>query len=315
MNCPNCKNPIKDNSKECEWCGGNYAKNANKNKTKSEIIINCYSCNNPIIFPDEKCKYCNAEITLDNYNLTVIKSEYEGEIFLSRGPDKPPFVKIDDYVNIGKLICIIVTNDLFIEIESEFPFILAYVLVDNASPIEKNQPLFLVRQTNNTQCPNCKNLIQDISSECEWCGFIIKDINQEWDGNTFELFGFDLDEALLNLMKGGKFNEAIAYKNNNSNLDIKESKVYVDNLALKNGLKKSGCFIATACYGDYECAEVKEFRIYRDNVLLKHKIGLLFVEFYYYFSPPIAALISKSEFSKRIIRTLFLRPILNLIKK
>ena len=125
-----------------------------------------------------------------------------------------------------------------------------------------------------------------------------------------------MDAELLQLLKNNRNEDALNYLKDKSNLDLMESLKYLDKLARKNGLgKKAACFIATACYGDYECAEVKEFRIYRDNVLLKHKIGRLFVEFYYYFSPPIATLISKSEFSKRIIRTLFLRPILNLIKK
>ena len=158
-------------------------------------------------------------------------------------------------------------------------------------------------------CQNCKNPIPHNSTECEWCGNKLANKN---DSNN-EIS--DIDGVVLNMLKQGQALNAVKFKKDNSNLNLKESKDYVDSLALKNGLaSKKGCFIATACYGDYESAEVKEFRIYRDNVLLKNKTGRILVEVYYYFSPPIANLISKSEISKRIIKTVFLKPILNLIK-
>lgn len=163
-------------------------------------------------------------------------------------------------------------------------------------------------------CHNCKNPIQDNSKECEWCGCeIINKDNSDKIGHINSVS--DLDTIILELCKKGQRLEAIKLKIDNSDLNVKESKKYVEDLMANNGLKNSGCFVATACYGDYECEEVKEFRIYRDNVMLKSSLGRLFVSTYYFISPPIANLISKSEISKRIIRTVFLNNILNLIRK
>lgn len=118
------------------------------------------------------------------------------------------------------------------------------------------------------------------------------------------------------MLKQGQALNAVKYKKDNSNLNLKEAKDYVDSLALKNGIaSKKGCFIATACYGNYESQEVLEFRKFRDEILLKSFLGRIFVSMYYFFSPPIANIISKSEISKRIIRELFLAPILNLLRK
>jgi hypothetical protein len=60
--------------------------------------------------------------------------------------------------------------------------------------------------------------------------------------------------------------------------------------------KKSGCFIATAAYGSSLAPEVLTFRRFRDEILLTSKLGSIFVEFYYFVSPPLAWLISKADF-------------------
>lgn len=78
---------------------------------------------------------------------------------------------------------------------------------------------------------------------------------------------------------------------------------------------KSGCFVATACYGDYDAAEVLVLRNYRDNVLLKTNLGKLAVDVYYLISPPIARLLDKSESLKAFIRKNILAPIVSKIKK
>jgi hypothetical protein len=78
---------------------------------------------------------------------------------------------------------------------------------------------------------------------------------------------------------------------------------------------KSGCFVATACYGDYNSEEVLVLREFRDNVLLNSTAGLTFVKFYYFVSPPIAKFIEKSSILKSIIRKGFLSPIIRKIKK
>jgi tetratricopeptide (TPR) repeat protein len=77
---------------------------------------------------------------------------------------------------------------------------------------------------------------------------------------------------------------------------------------------KSGCFVATACFGDYNAPEVFVLRQYRDNTLLPTYWGRFFVKFYYFVSPPIARQIEKSEKVKLFIRRHLLNPIIRRIK-
>jgi hypothetical protein len=74
---------------------------------------------------------------------------------------------------------------------------------------------------------------------------------------------------------------------------------------------KNGCFIATACYGDYDAPEVRVFRRYRDERLSKPVIGRMFIRTYYFLSPPLARMISRSEIAKRQIRKYILQPLLS----
>ena len=64
--------------------------------------------------------------------------------------------------------------------------------------------------------------------------------------------------------------------------------------------KKSYCFIATACYGDYDAPEVLILREYRDDVLLKTLLGRIFTKLYYAISPFFTKYISSSPFLKKI---------------
>lgn len=73
-----------------------------------------------------------------------IKSPMVGTFYRSSGPDKGPFVKIGDSVNIGSKVCIIEAMKLFNEIESEIKGKIVKVLVEDASPVEYDQPLFLI---------------------------------------------------------------------------------------------------------------------------------------------------------------------------
>ncbi len=77
-------------------------------------------------------------------NLVTIKSPMIGTFYRSAGPDKPAFVSVGDEVNSGKVICIIEAMKLFNEIESDVKGRIVKVLVDDASPVEYDQPLFLV---------------------------------------------------------------------------------------------------------------------------------------------------------------------------
>lgn len=73
-----------------------------------------------------------------------IKSPMIGTFYRSSGPDKEPFVKVGDRVEKGQVVCIIEAMKLFNEIESEVSGVVTKVLVENASPVEYDQPLFLV---------------------------------------------------------------------------------------------------------------------------------------------------------------------------
>jgi acetyl-CoA carboxylase biotin carboxyl carrier protein len=80
----------------------------------------------------------------DTSNLITIKSPMIGTFYRSAGPDKAFFVEVGDEVSTGKVVCIIEAMKLFNEIESEISGKIVKILVDNASPVEFDQPLFLV---------------------------------------------------------------------------------------------------------------------------------------------------------------------------
>ncbi len=77
-------------------------------------------------------------------NLITIKSPMIGTFYRKASPDKPNFAEVGDEVTVGKIVCIIEAMKLFNEIESEVNGKIVKVLVDDASPVEYDQPLFLV---------------------------------------------------------------------------------------------------------------------------------------------------------------------------
>lgn len=77
-------------------------------------------------------------------NLITIKSPMIGTFYRQAGPGKPIFVNVGDAVSPGKVVCIIEAMKLFNEIESEVKGTIVKVLVEDASPVEYDQPLFLV---------------------------------------------------------------------------------------------------------------------------------------------------------------------------
>lgn len=80
--------------------------------------------------------------TADNY--ITIKSPMIGTFYRRPSPDKPILAEVGDEVTPGKVVCIIEAMKLFNEIESEVSGKIVKVLVDDASPVEYDQPLFLV---------------------------------------------------------------------------------------------------------------------------------------------------------------------------
>ena len=86
-----------------------------------------------------------TEKTEDNTDhLITIKSSMIGTFYRSLSPEKPPFVSVGDSINTGDTICIIEAMKLFNEIESEVSGKIVKILIDDATPIEFDQPLFLV---------------------------------------------------------------------------------------------------------------------------------------------------------------------------
>jgi acetyl-CoA carboxylase biotin carboxyl carrier protein len=77
-------------------------------------------------------------------NYVEIKSPMIGTFYASSGPDTEAFVKIGDTVKVGQTVCIIEAMKLFNEIESEYSGKIIKVFVENSSPVEYDQPLFLV---------------------------------------------------------------------------------------------------------------------------------------------------------------------------
>jgi acetyl-CoA carboxylase biotin carboxyl carrier protein len=79
-----------------------------------------------------------------NSNLVEIKSPMIGTFYLTSSPDAAPFVTEGGSISAGKTVCIIEAMKLFNEVESEISGKIVKILVANASPVEYDQPLFLV---------------------------------------------------------------------------------------------------------------------------------------------------------------------------
>ncbi len=85
-----------------------------------------------------------AESKDESTNYIEIKSPMIGTFYRSPSPDKPAFVEVGDQIKEGDVVCIIEAMKLFNEIESEVNGKIVKVLVDDNTPVEYDQPLFLV---------------------------------------------------------------------------------------------------------------------------------------------------------------------------
>ena len=77
--------------------------------------------------------------------LIPIKSQMVGTFYSASKPDAPAYVKVGDAVTPGKVLCVIEAMKLFNEIECEISGTIEKICVENASPVEYGQELFLVR--------------------------------------------------------------------------------------------------------------------------------------------------------------------------
>jgi len=85
-----------------------------------------------------------ADAAASTENLLEVKSPIVGTFYRSSAPDKPAFVKVGDVINEGDVVCIVEAMKLFNEIESEVSGKIVKVLLEDASPVEYDQVLYLV---------------------------------------------------------------------------------------------------------------------------------------------------------------------------
>lgn len=86
----------------------------------------------------------NEKAAAEGKNTVEIKSPMIGTFYRSANPDSPPFISVGDKVSKGQTACIIEAMKLFNEIESEFSGTVVKVMVENATPVEYDQVLFVV---------------------------------------------------------------------------------------------------------------------------------------------------------------------------
>ena len=77
-------------------------------------------------------------------HLITIKAPIIGTFYRKPSPDKPNFIEIGDSIKEGSVLCVVEAMKLFNEIESEYSGKIVKILVDDASPVEFDQPLFVV---------------------------------------------------------------------------------------------------------------------------------------------------------------------------
>ena len=98
----------------------------------------------PAAKPAESTGAPASEESAPSGNSIEIVAPMIGTFYRSAGPDKEPFVKVGDRVEKGQVVCIIEAMKLFNEIESDVSGTIVKVLADDSSPVEYDQPLFVV---------------------------------------------------------------------------------------------------------------------------------------------------------------------------
>ncbi|TVZ56631.1 acetyl-CoA carboxylase biotin carboxyl carrier protein [Lutibacter sp. Hel_I_33_5] len=98
----------------------------------------------PIAVAQPIAETTNSESSPEDAKYITIKSPIIGTFYRKPSPDKPMFVEVGSTINTGDTVCVIEAMKLFNEIESEISGKIVKVLVDDSSPVEFDQPLFLV---------------------------------------------------------------------------------------------------------------------------------------------------------------------------
>ena len=111
--------------------------------TENPVTGSANNASQPISNPDTAI-VPNPRPTEEKSKYVEIKSPMIGTLYMSPSPDSEPFVQEGDMVKAGQTVCVIEAMKLFNEIESEVSGKIVKMLVDNSSPVEFDQPLFLV---------------------------------------------------------------------------------------------------------------------------------------------------------------------------
>ena len=98
----------------------------------------------PVFAATDAPKPADTPAATEGGNFVEIKSPMVGTFYRSASTDKPAYIKLDDKVEKGKVVCIVEAMKLFNEIESEVSGKIVKICIDDASPVEYDQVLFLV---------------------------------------------------------------------------------------------------------------------------------------------------------------------------
>ena len=110
----------------------------------SAIVPNVPVVAPPVVAPPSEANNQPSEPVDNNENHIMIKSPIIGTFYRRPSPDKDPFINVGDSVDVGSVVGIVEAMKLFNEIESDVSGTIVKVLVDDMSPVEYDQPLFLV---------------------------------------------------------------------------------------------------------------------------------------------------------------------------
>jgi acetyl-CoA carboxylase biotin carboxyl carrier protein len=110
----------------------------------AQVPISAPALQTPAASAPEPAAAAAEPVVTDTSKYITIKSPMIGTFYRSASPEKPFFVNVGDEISTGTVLCIIEAMKLFNEIESEVSGRIVKVLVDNSTPVEYDQPLFLV---------------------------------------------------------------------------------------------------------------------------------------------------------------------------
>lgn len=98
----------------------------------------------PVTPPAQNVEAVEKPATAGNGSGIEFKSPMVGTFYRASAPDADPFVKVGDHVTVGQTLCIIEAMKIMNEIEAEVSGVVSDILVENAQPVEYNQPLFII---------------------------------------------------------------------------------------------------------------------------------------------------------------------------